>query len=79
MRSGNRDYYNPDRHVTAGQLRRLGFYVAEPVENDAFVPRAAVGLDDDEQLHDGSATLGLDLLEPFMPAGRASESLCLAS
>ena len=51
--------------VTAGQLRRIGFYVREDVENDDTVRRSAVTLDPSEDFDDGSATLGLLLLEPF--------------
>lgn len=54
------------RDVTALQLRQLGFYIGEMIPDQAFVRRTAVGLDSDEILDDGTATLRLDLLEPFM-------------
>ena len=53
-------------HVTAWQLRRLGFYLSEMIPDLAFVRRVAVGLDGDEELRDGSASLRLCLLEPFV-------------
>lgn len=56
----------PFTHITAAQLRRMGFLVAESVPDEAFVRRIAVGLDDRELLDDGSASLGLEILEPFM-------------
>ena len=62
-----RHNFNPIVHVTAGQLRRLGFYLCEMTPDDAFVRRVAVGLDDCEPLNDGSATLRLVVLEPFVP------------
>lgn len=57
--------FNPREHITAGQLRRLGFYVSEIVPEDSYVRRAAVGLDDDENIRDGTAGLRLLVLEPF--------------
>ena len=57
--------FNPDKHITAGQLRRLGFYVHENIADEAFVRRAAVGLDGKERLNRRSATVKLNVLEPF--------------
>ena len=38
--------YNFDArsHITAGELRRLGFYLSEILDNRAYVRRVAVGL-----------------------------------
>ncbi len=60
--------FDPRRHITAGQLRRLGFYLSEWIPDAAFVRRIAVGLIDNERLNDGTATLGLRVLEPFLVA-----------
>ena len=57
--------FDPRVHITAGQLRRLRFYLAENVPDGAYVRRAAVGLDDREDLEDGTSGLGLEVLEPF--------------
>jgi hypothetical protein len=57
--------YNTREHITAGELRQLGFYVAENVDNAAYVRRVAVGFRNSERLCDGSPTAALDLLEPF--------------
>jgi len=69
--------YDPDVHVTAGQLRRLGFYLSEMLPDTAYVRRVAVGLDVAEPLEDGSATLRLDVLEPF--AVREPDRIALAA
>ena len=58
--------YSPRRHITATELRRLGFYLSEMIPDDAFVRRYAVGFDDSEPLNDGSVTVRLNVLEPFM-------------
>jgi hypothetical protein len=58
-------HYDPRVHITAGSLRRLGFYLSEMIPDQAFVRRIAVGLDATEQFNDGSATLGLSVVEPF--------------
>lgn len=57
--------YCPRAHITAGQLRKLGFYLCEMIPDEAFVRRVAVGLAGDEPLVDESATLRLRVLEPF--------------
>lgn len=57
--------FDPRRHITARELRELGFYLSEMIPDHAFVRRIAVGLDGGEDLHDGSATLRLCLYEPF--------------
>lgn len=58
--------YDPQRHVTAGQLRELGFYLSEIIPDPAFVSRVAVGLDGREPAGDGSPTNRLIVLEPFV-------------
>lgn len=58
--------YDPACHITAGQLRSMGFYICENISDDAFVRREAVGLNAAEDFCDGSATLGLEVLEPFV-------------
>lgn len=63
--AANHRPYDPQRHITARQLRRLGFYIRETIPDEAFVRRVAVGLDDAEDLNDGTATLGLKICEPF--------------
>ena len=62
--------YNAKTHVTAGELRRFGFYMRETLSDRAFVRRMAVGLQSRERLRDGSATLGLKVLEPFVEPAR---------
>jgi hypothetical protein len=57
--------FNSKEHITAGQLRRMGFYVHENIRDSAFVRRTAVGLDDAERLNRRSATVKLKVLEPF--------------
>ena len=59
--------FNPHHHITAGELRRLGFYLSEILADRAYVRRIAVGLDEREVLRDGTATLRLNVLEPFTP------------
>jgi len=61
-------HYNPRQHITAGQLRRLGFYLSELIPDTAFVRRIAVGLRGEERLNDGSPTAALIVLEPFCRA-----------
>lgn len=60
--------YDPEQHITAQQLRGLGFYLSEMIPDDAFVRRVAVGLNEEEELDDGSTTLGLQVDEPFVLA-----------
>lgn len=62
--------FDQQRHITARQLRALGFYVREDVPGNAYVQREAVGLRDEEDLDDGTATLGLNVLERFRTARR---------
>ena len=57
--------YNPSVHITARQLRRLGFYLSEMIPDRAFVRRIAVGLFPEEQWNDGSPTVALEVLEAF--------------
>ena len=57
--------YDPVVHITAGQLRKLGFYLSEMIPDRAFVRRVAVGLNSQERLDDGSPTVELKVLEPF--------------
>jgi hypothetical protein len=57
--------YDRKHHITAGELRRLGFYVAETLPDRAFVRRIAVGPDGREPVRDGSPTVRLRVLEPF--------------
>lgn len=57
--------YHPRFHITAGQLRELGFYLCEMIPDEDFVRREAVGLDDGEEFYDDSATLRLRVREPF--------------
>lgn len=59
--------YDPARHVTAGELRQLRFYLPEILHDDSFVRREAVGCDEAEVLDDGSATIGLNVVETFEP------------
>lgn len=56
--------FDPRQHVTAGQLRRLGFLLCEFIPDEAFVRRAAVGLTH-ERLELPAVTLGLAVFEPF--------------
>ena len=66
--------YNQKLHITAGELRRLGFYVSEMLADEAFVRRVAVGFNAREAIDDGTATLGLRIFEPFVtPVTRAEE------
>lgn len=58
-------------HISARQLRALGFYLPELVDDDHVVRRAAVGLDGDELLDDGTAGMRLRVLDAFLePAAR---------
>ena len=57
--------YDPRLHITAGQLRRLGFYVAENLDDEAYIPRVAIGLRRGDMIRGESATLGLTVLTPF--------------
>jgi len=57
--------FDPTVHITAGQLRRLGFYLSEMIPNGAFVRRVAVGMLPDEDVTDESASIALAVLEPF--------------
>jgi hypothetical protein len=58
--------YDPRRHITARQLRDLGFLLGENIPDGAYARRLAVDLNGEEDLDDGSTRLGLRLLEPFM-------------
>ena len=64
--------YDPQRHITAGELRALGFLVCENVEDADYVRRVAVGVDPRQDLDDGSPSLALLVLERFAK----SEELC---
>jgi hypothetical protein len=75
MLRASRPLFNPRSHITAGQLRRLGFYLSEMIPDSDYVRRIAVGLDDAEHLHDGSATLGLKVIEPFISNKRRAMSV----
>src|SRR4051812_47738986 len=57
--STNTRPYDPRTHITARQLRSLGFLLQEHIPDDAFVRRAAVDLDPVEALDDGTSRLGL--------------------
>lgn len=57
--------YDPTVHITAGELRGLGFYLCEWIPDRAFVRRIAVGPDRHERLDDGSPSVGITVLEPF--------------
>ena len=57
--------FDPQVHITAGQLRRLGFYLSEMIPNGAYVRRVAVGVSRYEDIHDESASTRIDVLEPF--------------
>jgi hypothetical protein len=57
--------FDPRRHITARQLRDLGFLLGENIPDSAFARRVAVDVIPDEDLDDGSSRLGLRLLEPF--------------
>src|ERR1039458_8707280 len=56
--------FDPQQHITAGQLRRLGFLLCEIIPDEAFVRRIAVSVAD-EYIEEPAATLGLALREPF--------------
>ena len=58
--------YDPKTHITAGELRKLGFLIPEVVSDVAFVRRVAVGVNDDESLDRKSCTVKLDVLEQFV-------------
>ena len=58
--------YDPVIHITAGELRKLGFLISEIVHDDAFVRRVAVGLDGVEPLSRETCTVKLAVLEMFM-------------
>ena len=64
-----RQLYDVRRDVTALQLRQLGFYLSEMIPDSAFVRRIAVGFQPDEILQDGTASLGLQVLDRFQPVG----------
>jgi hypothetical protein len=57
--------YDRQVHITAGELRALGFYLQENLADEAFVRREAVGLSPRETFDDGSPTVRLELLEEF--------------
>ena len=75
MNQASNQPYDARYHITARQLRRLGFYLSEMVPDEAFVRRVAVGLDNREPLNDGSPTWGVRVLEPFKVS---SPELCFA-
>jgi hypothetical protein len=62
----NRTYYDPAIHITAGELRKLGFCIPETVSDNAFVRRVAVGVDGSERLGRRTSTVKLKVLEFFM-------------
>ena len=62
MRSQHNSF-DPQVHITAGQLRRLGVYLSELIPNDAFVRRVAVGVKDDDVL--AEKAVRVRVLEPF--------------
>jgi hypothetical protein len=64
--SAEKPDYDAREHITAGQLRRLGFYLCELISDRAYVRRVAVGLSARERFNDGSATLCLCVAEPFV-------------
>lgn len=57
--------FDPQVHITAEELRGMGFYVSEWVPNGAYVRRVAVGVRADEDVKDESASIAIDVLEPF--------------
>lgn len=57
--------FDPKVHITAEELRGLGFYLSEWVPNGAYVRRVAVGVKTDEDVKGESASVALDVLEPF--------------
>jgi hypothetical protein len=67
-------HFNRRQHITAGELRLLGFYLSELLAREAYVRRVAVGLDEREKLFDGTASLRLYVLEPFTAEELAEES-----
>lgn len=73
--SADRNIFDPDVHITAGELRRLGFYLSEMLPDRAYVRRVAVGLCATELLADGSGSVGLSVLEPFTTGRRCAQEL----
>jgi hypothetical protein len=65
FRPPNLTPYRPHQHVTVQQLRRLGFYLPENLPDQAYVRRIAVGLNPTERLNDGTASVGLQVLDCF--------------
>lgn len=61
--------FNPAHHITAGQLRHLGFLLSEMIPDDAFIRRTAVGFHDKEKIADGRLRPRLRVLEQFRAAG----------
>lgn len=59
--------FDPATHITAGQLRRLRFYIPEFIPDRAYVRRTSVGLAGRELLDDDSPTAQPVFLEPFCP------------
>jgi hypothetical protein len=57
--------FDPRRHITARQLRKLGFILRENIPDRSFISRHAVGFCEHELLDDGTASLGLIVLQPF--------------
>lgn len=59
-------HYDPVIHITAGELRKIGFLIPEVVSDAAFVRRVAIGLDGNEPLNRNTCTLRLQAFECFM-------------
>jgi hypothetical protein len=58
--------YDTKTHITAGELRQLGFLIPETLSDDAYVRRVAVGLNGHERLGRKTCTLRLAVLEQFV-------------
>ena len=58
--------FDPQVHITAGQLRRIGVYLSELIPNEAFVRRVAVGIKPDNNIKDDDKALHINVLEPFV-------------
>ena len=56
---------DPRCHITVAELRRLGFYLPETADDQAYIPRVLIGPDERESFEDGSHTIGLRVLERF--------------
>jgi hypothetical protein len=66
MKNDQEQPYSRRRHITARELRGLGFYLSEMIPNEAFVRRIAVDLDPTEPVNDGTPTCRLLVAEPFI-------------